>query len=320
MKKIFLTGIKPTGRIHLGNYFSAVKPILEAQERGDYEIYLFIADLHSLTSEDIQKDKNKLRNHSRDLLLDLLAVGIDPKKITLYRQSDFPQITELAWLFNCITTLSRAKRAHAFKNNPKEDEVNIGLLSYPMLMASDILLPNSNLVPVGKDQQQHLEMARDLAEKFNSNYGEYFIMPEGVFQEEKEILGTDGRKMSKSYSNTIELMASEDDIRKVTSKIVTDSRDKGDTKEENELTAIYRLFTDDESKINELKNGGMGYGDFKKALADLIIDYTSDFRTERAKLENMDDIEESTFSISRGKLNKIFDERLKEIKSKIGLI
>ena len=219
-KKILLSGIQPSGKAHIGNYFGAMKQFVDLQDT--YENYVFIADLHALTTT---KDKQRLEENTLNVLLDYMAVGLDPKKVTLYKQSDVPQVTELAWIFNCLTTVPYLERAVAYKDavaNGKE--ASVGLFDYPILMAADILIQDADSVPVGQDQKQHVEIARDTAQKFNNTFGECFKIPEPVvIQEVAVVPGTDGRKMSKSYSNTIPLFATDEEIEKAVMSIVTDS-------------------------------------------------------------------------------------------------
>src|SRR3990167_4259767 len=191
-KKILLSGVKPTGRPHIGNYFGAMKQFVELQN--EYETHIFIADLHALTSV---QNREELEENTLGVLLDYMAIGLDPKNVTLYKQSDVPQVAELAWIFNCLTTMPYLMRAHAFKDaEAKNKEINVGLFDYPILMAADILIQDADVVPVGQDQKQHVEYARDTAQKFNNIFGEVFKLPEAMILEGMAtVLGTDGRKM-----------------------------------------------------------------------------------------------------------------------------
>ena len=273
MKRI-LTGITPSGYPHLGNYIGAIKPSLDLLD-GKCESFLFIADLHAVIKV---SDPKKLEELSNAIALAWLASGLDPNKTNFYRQSDVPEITELAWLLSCIAEKGLLNRAHAYKaavdqNNESgkkemDEGISLGLFSYPLLMASDILTPNATHVPVGKDQQQHLEITRDIAEKFNNKYGNFFNVPEAVIQDEKTVLGTDGRKMSKSYNNIIPLLSTEKELRKSVMKIVTNSQEPGEKKEwkDNTLFSIYSSFATEE-KQKEMKNlfeDGIGWGDAKQ--------------------------------------------------------
>ena len=273
MKRI-LTGITPSGYPHLGNYIGAIKPSLELLDE-KCESFLFIADLHAVIKV---SDPKKLEELSNAIAMAWLASGLDPNKTNFYRQSDVPEITELAWLLSCIAEKGLLNRAHAYKaavdqNNESgkkemDEGISLGLFSYPLLMASDILTPNATHVPVGKDQQQHLEITRDIAEKFNNKYGHFFNVPEAVIQDEKTVLGTDGRKMSKSYNNIIPLLSTEKELRKSVMKIVTNSQEPGEKKEwqDNTLFSIYSSFATEE-KQKEMKNlfeDGIGWGDAKQ--------------------------------------------------------
>ncbi len=208
MKKILLSGIKPTGRPHIGNYFGMMKQCVDMQDT--YESHIFIADLHALTT--IQ-NKEELAELTLNTAMDFLAIGVDPTKSILYKQSDVPQVAEMGWIFNCITTMPYLSRAHAFKDaEAKNKEISVGVFDYPLLMAADILVPDADVVPVGQDQKQHLEIARDTAEKFNRIFGDTFKLPEPIILENVKVVpGTDGQKMSKSYGNTIPLFATDDD-------------------------------------------------------------------------------------------------------------
>ncbi len=273
MKRI-LTGITPSGYPHLGNYIGAIKPSLDLLDE-KCESFLFIADLHAVIKV---SDPKKLEELSNAIAMAWLASGLDPNKTNFYRQSDVPEITELAWLLSCIAEKGLLNRAHAYKaavdqNNESgkkemDEGISLGLFSYPLLMASDILTPNATHVPVGKDQQQHLEITRDIAEKFNNKYGNFFNVPEAVIQDEKTVLGTDGRKMSKSYNNIIPLLSTEKQLRKSVMKIVTNSQEPGEKKEwrDNTLFSIYSSFATEE-KQKEMKNlfeDGIGWGDAKQ--------------------------------------------------------
>ena len=204
--KILVSGVKPTGRPHIGNYLGAMKQYADLQN--DFESYIFIADLHALTT---LQNPTELRSNIFDVALDYLAIGLNPDKVTIYKQSDVPQVAELAWIFESLTTMPYLMRAHAFKDaEAKNKEINVGTFNYPMLMAADILLPDADVVPVGLDQKQHIEIARDTAEKFNRIFGETFKLPEPLIMDTvKTIPGTDGQKMSKSYKNTIGLFATD---------------------------------------------------------------------------------------------------------------
>ena len=221
-RKILLSGVKPTGRPHIGNYFGAMKQFVDLQN--EHDCFIFIADLHALTS---LQNREEMSQAILDVAIDYLAIGLDPEKVTLFKQSDIQEHAELAWIFNCITTMPYLMRAHAFKDaEAKNKEINVGLFDYPMLMAADILLYDSNIVPVGQDQKQHIEIARDTAEKFNRIFGDTFILPDALIMDQVAVVsGIDGKKMSKSHNNTIPLFANDDEIRKLVMGIVTDSNE-----------------------------------------------------------------------------------------------
>src|SRR3989338_5334667 len=239
-KKILLSGVKPTGRPHIGNYFGAMKQFVDLQH--DYDCYFFIADLHALT---LVLNREEMSQAIYDVALDYLAIGLDPAKVTIFKQSDVPAHSELAWIFECITTMPYLMRAHAFKDaEAKDKEINVGTFNYPMLMAADILLYDTDVVPVGQDQNQHVEIARDTAEKFNRIFGETFKLPEPLILAQVAIVpGMDGRKMSKSYGNTIPLFATDEEIEKAVMTIVTDSSGE---RPEN-VYAIHSLLLDKDS-------------------------------------------------------------------------
>lgn len=276
-KKTLLSGIQPSGKLHIGNYFGALKQYVDLQE--EYDCYIFIADLHALTTT---QDGAVLKENILQIATDYLAVGLDPKKVTLFKQSDVQAHTELAWIFNCITTVPYLERAVAYKDaNQKAKEVNVGLFDYPMLMAADILLYDPHVVPVGADQRQHVEYARDTAEKFNRIFGETFTMPEALILPDVGVVpGLDGRKMSKSYGNTIPLFATKDEIHTQVMAIVTDSG--GDIPAN--VYAIHKLFKS-EAELAALYGANKGkYKILKEALAEDINAYIEPFRTKRDEL------------------------------------
>lgn len=277
-KKVLVSGVKPTGRPHIGNYFGAMKQFVELQ--GKYESYIFIADLHALTT---MQNKEEMEENITGVLLDYMAIGLDPKTVTLYKQSDVPQVTELAWILNCLTTMPYLMRAHAFKDaEAKNKEINVGLFDYPLLMAADILLPNADVVPVGQDQKQHVEIARDCAEKFNRIFGECFKLPESLILEGvATVPGTDGRKMSKSYGNTIPLFASDDEIEKLVMGIVTDS---GTDRPEN-VYAIHSLLRE-KSELDSIYEENKGqYKKLKEILIEDLKKFIGPMRERREALE-----------------------------------
>ena len=292
MQKILLSGVKPTGRPHIGNYFGAMKQFVDLQN--DYQSFVFIANYHALTGVE---DAKVLTEDTLELAIDYLAIGLDPKKTTLFLQSDVPEVTELAWIFNCITTMPYLMRAHAYKDAAAKDkEINVGTFDYPVLMAADILIQDADVVPVGSDQKQHVEYARDIAEKFNRIFGQEFKLPEPLILDEvKTVIGTDGRKMSKSYNNTIELFATDQEIRSGVMSIPTDSKGVNEPKNPDECNvfALHKLFsTDDLSQIKKrYLDGGMGYKESKDLLVENMIKFIAPLRDRRAEIaKNPDDV------------------------------
>jgi tryptophanyl-tRNA synthetase len=264
-----LSGIQPSGTLHIGNYFGMMKPAIELQERGD--AYYFIADYHSMTS---LFDAGQRRQNSLGVALDFLACGLDPKRSVFWRQSDVPEVVELSWILGTLTPMGLLERAHSYKDKTaKGISPNFGLFAYPVLMAADILLFDSNLVPVGKDQKQHVEMTRDIAIKFNQTYGETFVIPEPEIRNETAVVpGLDGQKMSKSYGNTVEIFGEEKATRKKIMGIVMDSRTPAEPKpdaDKNLAIQLLKLVAPADVAAdyeNRLRVGGLGYGDLKKAL------------------------------------------------------
>ena len=290
-----LTGIQPSGTPHLGNYFGAMRQVCDLQEKG--ESFLFIADYHALTTNPKAED---LRERILNLTLDFLACGVDTEKTVFFRQSAVPEVCELMWILNTVTPLGFLERAHSYKDKIAKGFLpNNGLFSYPVLMAADILLYNANLVPVGKDQKQHLEITRDLAIKFNNEYGEIFTIPEGYIPEQVAIVpGLDGQKMSKSYNNTIPIFGKEKALRKTVMNIVTDCKGLEEPKdpESCNVVALYKLFAS-EAELNAMKEkyraGNYGYGHAKQELFEKIWEFFAPMRARRAELEaNLDFVEE----------------------------
>ncbi len=291
-----LTGIKPTGILHIGNFFGAMRPAIELQAAGD--AFYFVADYHSMTS---LTDSVERKRYTLGVALDWLACGLDPAKAVFWRQSDVPEVCELTWLIGSLTPMGLLERAHSYKDSlAKGLQPNWGLFTYPVLMAADILLYDTHRVPVGKDQKQHVEFTRDIAIKFNLTYGETFVVPEPVIRDEVAVIpGLDGQKMSKSYGNTIEIFGDEKVMRKKIMGIKMDSRTPVEPKPDADQNLAIQLLrhvapapvaADYE---NRLRAGGLGYGDLKKALFEHYWDYFAAARTRRAELEsNPDHIEE----------------------------
>ena len=278
-----LSGFQPSGTLHLGNYFGAMQPNLEFQKLG--ESYLFIADYHALTTS---PEPEALRQRVFDVALDFLACGLDTDHTVFFRQSDVPCVTELMWILNTITTVGFLERAHSYKDKiAKGFMPNAGLFTYPVLMAADILLYQSDLVPVGKDQKQHLEITRDLAIRFNERYGEVFTVPEGHIAENVAVIpGLDGQKMSKSYNNTIPLFGAPKAIRKLIMSIVTDSKGLEDVKDPDtcNVAKLYKLLASDEQYADlcsKYRAGNFGYGHAKQALFEAVEAYFGPMRAKR---------------------------------------
>lgn len=284
-KKILLSGVKPTGRPHLGNYFGAMKQFGDLQN--DYNCFFMLADYHAITNE---QNPEKLRQDTLDLALDYLAIGLDPNKVTIFKQSAVPAHTELAWIFNCLTTMPYLMRGHAFKDaETKNHEVSVGLFDYPLLMSADILLYDTEVVPVGLDQKQHLEIARDTAEKFNRLYGEVFKLPKPLIMPEVQtVIGLDGQKMSKSYKNTIPLFVEEVELKQLVMSIKTDSKGEGEPKntEECNVFALHKLVS--QNDLPELKKryleGGIGYKEAKEILFKNLNAFLAPMRERRKEI------------------------------------
>jgi len=282
-----LSGIQPSGKLHLGNYFGMMRPALQLQERG--EAYLFIANYHALTSV---HDRERLKQDTWDVALDFLACGLDPVRTVFFRQSDVPEVHELAWLLSAVTPMGLLERCHSYKDKiAKGIAPSHGLFAYPVLMAADILIYQSNVVPVGRDQKQHVEVTRDLALKFNNEFGEVFTIPEPFIPDEVAVVpGLDGQKMSKSYGNTIELFGDMKETKARIMKIVTDSKGLEEPKDPSacNVFALYKLFADgvrrQEMEAN-YRGGNYGYGHAKKALAAAFEETFAPFRARRAELQ-----------------------------------
>lgn len=290
-----LSGIQPSGALHLGNYFGMMRPAIELQEQGDS--YYFIANYHSMTS---LFDPAQRRTNTLDVALDFLACGLDPKRSVFFRQSDVPEVVELSWLLTTLTPMGLLERCHSYKDKlARGISPNHGLFAYPVLMAADILIYDSNIVPVGRDQKQHVEVTRDIAIKFNQTYGDTFVLPEPMIRESVAVVpGIDGQKMSKSYGNTIEIFGEEKATRKKIMSMVMDSRPLTEPKpdaDQNNAVQLLKLVAPPEVATeieNKLRAGGYGYGDLKKALFEHYWNYFAPQRARRAELAaNLDHVE-----------------------------
>lgn len=311
-KKIFLSGLQPSGKPHIGNYFGAMKQFVDLQN--EHDGYVFIADYHALHSLRSPKEMNE---NIKGVLLDYLAIGLDPKKVIFFKQSDISEHTELAWIFDTITTMPFLMRAHAFKDaQAKNKEIDVGTFNYPVLMAADILLYGPDMVPVGADQKQHVEIARDIAIKFNNQYGETFKLPEPFILKDVAVVpGTDGKKMSKSYKNTIPLFAERDEIKKCVMSIVTDS--SGGIPQN--VYAIHKLFRAEEElkKIYKEKEGK--YKELKELLIEDIEKFIAPLREKRKELEK--DLLGALAILKEGseKAKKVATAKMEEIREKVGV-
>lgn len=316
-----LSGIKPTGRLHIGNYFGMMRPAIDWQERG--EALYFIADYHALTT---LRDPAALRAYSRGVALDFLACGLDPAKALLFRQSAVPRVTELTWILATVTPLPMLENAHAYKAHLDRGETpELGTFAYPVLMAVDILIYDSDLVPVGRDQRQHVEIARDLAGKFNRTYGPTFKVPEASIVPAMETIpGLDGQKMSKSYGNTIELFLPEETLRKTIMGIVTDSTPVAAPKDpaQSIIAALYRLFAppaDVARMEDDFRAGGIGYGEFKRRLFAAIWDYFAPMRARRAELEADPGAIDAILAAGAAQANAIADDVVGRVRRAVGI-
>ncbi len=317
-----LTGIQSTGTPHLGNILGAIAPAIQMANEPKNQSYLFIADLHSITQI---KDGKTLRENTYSVAATWLAFGLDTEKVIFYRQSDVPQTAELAWYLSCFFSFQRLTLAHSFKDKADRlDDVNAGLFTYPMLMAADILLYDANFVPVGKDQLQHLEITRDVAQKFNNQMGETFVLPEAKVQENTMyIIGTDGQKMSKSRNNVINIFLDEKPLRKQIMSIETDSTPLEEPKNPDTCTVftLYKLLAS-ETETEQMKQnylaGNYGYGHAKQALYELII---TKFKTEREKyayyMAHLDELEE-VLKAGAAKASIQATEVLQKVREKLG--
>ena len=317
-----LSGIQPSGALHLGNYFGMMRPAIELQEKG--EAYYFIADYHSMTS---LFDAAERRRNSWDVALDFLACGLDPARSVFFRQSDVPEVVELSWLLTTVTPMGLLERCHSYKDKiAKGISPNHGLFAYPVLMAADILLYDSNIVPVGRDQKQHVEVTRDIAIKFNEAYGQTFVIPEPQIRDEVAVVpGTDGQKMSKSYGNTIEIFGDEKAARKKIMSLVMDSRTPREPKpdaDKNIAIQLLKLVAPGETAKDledRLRAGGLGYGDLKKALFEHYWNYFATARAKRAELAANPDYVKSALRDGAERARKVASVVLKRARKAGGL-
>ena len=321
MKKRILSGAQPSGQLHIGNYFGMIERMIQFQNESD--LFCFVANYHSMTSIN---DKVKLEENTREAFIDLLALGIDPDQSTFWVQSHVPEVTELAWILSNFASVGLMQRSTSYKDKIANGlKPNMGLFSYPILMASDILLFQSEIVPVGKDQKQHLEMTRDIAIKFNNSFGEIFTIPEIEIDKSNDIvIGIDNQKMSKSYNNTIPIFADNDTIKDQVMNIVTDSAGLNEPKDKHTpLFKIYSLFLNDESKkelADRYDTPGLKYMEIKNELIETIISFFELQRSKREQLlANPDEVNQKMI-LGQNKAKKIAQKTLQEVKSATGLL
>jgi tryptophanyl-tRNA synthetase len=316
-----LSGIQPSGRLHIGNFFGAMRQHLQLQ--AEHECFYFIADYHALTGNPSPADVGR---YTLDVVMDYIALGLDTKKTIFWRQSDVPEVTELTWLLSCVTPMGLLQRCVSFKEKVTQGlSPNHGLFAYPVLQAADILIYKSDLVPVGADQKQHIEVTRDIAMRFNNTYGEIFTIPnEYIIESVAVVPGTDGQKMSKSYGNTIEMFEPKDSIRKKVMRIVTDSTPVAEPKDLDKCNvfALLKLVASPQ-EISEWENryrsGGTGYSEAKKRLVELLIEYFEPFRQKRMELENNIDYVKKVLAGGAERAKAVASKTLVEVRKAVGL-
>ncbi len=315
MKKVLLSGVKPTGRLHIGNYFGAMKQFVELQNSGDYKCYFFIADYHGLN---FIHDRNEMKRLTLDLALDYMTIGLDPSESILFKQSDISAHTELAWIFDTIITMPYLMRAHAYKDaETRNNEINVGTFNYPVLMAADILLYDTDVVPVGSDQKQHVEYARDIAEKFNRIFNETFKLPEPLIVEGvATVPGIDGKKMSKSHGNVISLFSTTDEISKAVMGIVTDS----DAGIPINVYNIHKLFVND-SELKKFYDENAGkYKILKERLVSDIDTFMKPLREKRAEIASDKSTVIRILDLGARRANETAAAKMAAVKKAIGVI
>lgn len=316
-----LSGIQPSGVLHIGNFFGMMQPAIALQAEG--EALYFIADYHALTS---LRDPAALRENSRRVALDFLACGLDPRRAALFRQSDVPQVTELAWILSTVAPMGLLERAHSYKDKVARGiAASVGLFSYPVLMAADILIYDSDVVPVGRDQKQHVEVTRDLAIKLNETYGEILKLPEPrIHDNTATVPGLDGQKMSKSYGNTIDIFAEEKEMRKRVMSIVTDSTPVETPKDpaSSSIVQLYSLVASPEETAAmraAFAQGGTGYGDFKKQLFGRLWEFFAPMRQRREEILAQPDYIDEVLRKGAARANAIADEVMARVRNAVGL-
>ena len=319
-RKRILSGIQSSGALHLGNYFGAMRQHIAMQDEGD--CFYFVADLHALTTV---YEPERVRELVRGVALDYLALGLDPEKVTFYRQSDVAEVCELAWTLGCGAGMGLLERAHSYKDKVAQGIVpSVGLFYYPVLMAADILLYKAHEVPVGPDQKQHLEMTRDMAGTFNNRYGETFPLPEPIILDATPVPGLDGRKMSKSYGNTINIFMEDSEYKRlIMKKIVTDSTPVEEPKDKDQVVFhLFSLFATPEEKADmaeRFEKGGVGYGEVKKFILNRVKEKFSPAREKRKDLEAKPQLVDEILAAGAEKAKKIAKETLAEVREKTGI-
>ena len=321
-KLIIVSGIQPSGNLHLGNYFGAVQQFLQFIE-GGHECYYFLANYHALNS---LRDPQRLLELTRSTAADYIALGLDPARCAIYVQSDLPEVCELQWLLTTVTPMGLLERCHAYKDKVQQGlSADHGLFAYPVLQAADILIVRANRVPVGQDQRQHIEVTRDIAGYFNNSYGELLTIPEPYIPENVAIVpGRDGRKMSKSYNNTIELFAAEEDVRQQVFSIVTDSASLKEPKnpDTSMLYAILKLFCNSEEQTywaDRFRSGGLGYREVKQAVFDLYMKKFESMRARRKELDSQPEYIDEILKQGAEKARKIAQPLLREVRAAVGI-
>ena len=317
-----LTGLQPSGKLHVGNYFGAMEPAVRLQDEG--EAFYFIADYHAMTS---MQSPDALRENVRELAVDFLACGLDPARAVFFRQSAVPEVNELAWVLSTVCPISLLEKCHSYKDKvAKGIAASHGLFAYPVLMAADILLYDSNKVPVGRDQKQHLEVTRDIAVKLNEAFGEgTVVLPEAIIREDTAVVvGLDGQKMSKSYNNTLPIFGAEKALKKSIMKIVTDSTEVEAPKatENSTILALYKLFAsadDYAAMVADHQRGGVGYGDFKKRLAEAYWEYFAPMRARRDEILADPGYVEQVLAEGAAKAREEADKVLTRVRRAVGL-
>jgi tryptophanyl-tRNA synthetase len=321
-KMIIVSGIQPSGNLHLGNYFGAVQQFIKFIEEG-HECYYFLANYHALTS---LRDGKRLKELTMSTAADYLALGLDPARCSIYLQSDLPEVCELQWILTTVTPMGLLERCHAYKDKVQQGlSADHGLFAYPVLQAADILIVRANCVPVGQDQKQHIEVTRDIAQYFNNTYGELLTVPDAYIPESvATIPGRDGRKMSKSYNNTIELFAKDEDVKQQIFSIVTDSASVAESKDPDKsmLYAILKLFCDSKTQeywTDRFRSGGLGYREVKQAILDRYMEKFASIRERRKQLDNQPDYIEEVLKKGVEQARKIASSLLKQVRDAVGI-